>query len=83
MYFVYLLQSEKDQKYYIGQTQSIEKRLHEHNAGLEKSTKSRIPFKLLEYEVYGTREEARWREYKLKKSAYKRIKFIRELSQIK
>ena len=76
MYYVYLLQSTVDDKYYIGQTSNISKRLLEHNSGNEKSTKHRKPFKLLGYEIYKTRNEAMWRERELKKSAYKRKKFI-------
>jgi putative endonuclease len=76
MYYVYLLQSQKDKKYYIGQTYDTEKRLNEHNNGIVKSTKYRRPFKLVGYEIYEDRNKARWREYNLKKSAWQRKKFI-------
>jgi len=76
MYFVYLLQSKKDKKYYIGQTDDIDKRLKYHNEGKVKSTQSRRPFILIGYEEYKTRNEARYREYELKKSAWKRKKLI-------
>jgi putative endonuclease len=76
MYYVYLLQSQKDKKYYIGQTDNIEKRLKEHNDGIVKSTKHRKPFKVIGYEIYKDRNKARWREYNLKKSAWQRKKFI-------
>ena len=76
MYFVYLLKSKKDNKYYIGQTNNINRRLSEHNSRREKSTKHRAPFELIGYEVYKTRNKARWREYQLKKSAHKRREFI-------
>ncbi|MCK9244949.1 MAG: GIY-YIG nuclease family protein, partial [Candidatus Marinimicrobia bacterium] len=33
MYFVYILQSQKDQGFYIGFTSNLEKRIKEHNAG--------------------------------------------------
>ncbi|MEK7111153.1 MAG: GIY-YIG nuclease family protein, partial [Patescibacteria group bacterium] len=44
----YVLQSEKDGNLYIGFTDNVEKRLREHNEGINISTKSRVPFKLLE-----------------------------------
>ena len=44
MHYVYILKSLKDNKYYIGETKNVEKRLAYHNAGLQRSTKHRIPF---------------------------------------
>ena len=82
MYYVYLIQSKKDKKYYIGQTDNIRKRLQQHNNGLVRATKHRGPFQLIGYEVYKTRNEARWREYNLKKSAWQRKKFIIKCSKI-
>ncbi|MBU4210622.1 GIY-YIG nuclease family protein [Patescibacteria group bacterium] len=80
MYYVYLIQSLKDGKYYIGQTNDFQKRLKEHNEGKVKSTKHRTPFKLIGYEEYEKRNEARWREHSLKKSVWKRKKFISDLT---
>ncbi len=77
-YFVYLLQSLKDKKYYIGQTDDISKRLKAHNQGMVKSTKNRVPFRLVNCEEYPTQKEARWRERNLKKSAWQRNKFIQK-----
>ncbi|MBI4973497.1 GIY-YIG nuclease family protein [Candidatus Roizmanbacteria bacterium] len=62
MFFTYILQSEKDKKLYIGFTDNVEKRLEEHNEGINISTKSRAPFKLLYYEALPTKEEALRRE---------------------
>ncbi len=76
MWFVYLLQSLKDKKYYIGQTDNIKSRIKKHNSGEVKSTRYRIPFRLIGHEEYKTRNEARWREYNLKKSAWQRKKFL-------
>ena len=72
MYYVYLLKSTKDNKYYIGQTQDVAKRLERHNAGQVISTKSRRPFKLVGYETYDSRNEARWAEYNLKNHSDKK-----------
>ncbi len=76
MFYVYLIQSKQDKKYYIGQTGNLKERLKGHNSGQIKSTKHRIPFRLIGYEIYINRNEARWREYNLKKSAWQRKKFI-------
>ena len=78
-YKVYLIESLKDKKYYIGHTKNIEKRLQDHNRGSNKSTKSRRPFVLIGYEEYETRNEARWREYQLKQHPYKKRQFIHKL----
>ena len=66
MYFVYVLQSMKDGFLYIGMTSDLEKRIKRHNAGYERSTRRRIPFKLLHHELLPTRQEARAREKYLK-----------------
>ncbi|EKD78348.1 MAG: hypothetical protein ACD_41C00365G0017 [uncultured bacterium] len=76
MYYVYCLKSIKDSKYYVGQTQDVQKRISEHNAGLVSSTKRRIPFELVGFEQYDTRSAAMWREHELKNSAQKRKKFF-------
>src|SRR3989338_7743422 len=79
MFYVYLLQSLKDKKYYIGQTDNLDQRLNQHNNSEVKSTKNRMPFKLVGSEEYKTRDEARWREHSLKKSAWQRKKFLNKL----
>jgi len=67
-YYVYVLLSLKDKKFYIGFSENIEKRLLEHNSGKVKSTKNRKPFRLLCYEAYLTKSEALAREKYLKSS---------------
>ncbi len=37
-HFVYILQSQKDQKYYIGETANVAARLLFHNSGRQRST---------------------------------------------
>ena len=66
MFWIYILKSNKDSGYYIGQTKDIEKRIEMHNKGLIRSTKSRIPFTLLKTESFITRGETRVRENYLK-----------------
>ncbi len=45
MFYVYILQSEKDKKFYVGYSEDLEMRLRLHNNGRIKSTKNRRPFK--------------------------------------
>ncbi|MDO8591262.1 MAG: GIY-YIG nuclease family protein [bacterium] len=67
MYFVYILQSQKNQSYYIGSTKNPEQRLVEHNNGKTKSLRSILPMFLLFKQGFETRVEAVRVEKKLKK----------------
>ncbi|MBI4993653.1 GIY-YIG nuclease family protein [Candidatus Wolfebacteria bacterium] len=69
MFFVYILQSLKDKNLYIGSTNDLRRRIEEHNSGKSKSTKLRVPFKLIYYEVYVSENDARIREHNLKLNA--------------
>lgn len=62
MYYVYILRSLKDKNLYIGFTDELDRRIHEHNNGKNFSTKSRRPFELIFYEALPTLEEAVERE---------------------
>ncbi|RYU90549.1 nuclease [Mucilaginibacter terrigena] len=44
MYYSYILKSLKDERYYYGSTNDVNKRLLKHNSGQVKSTKHRAPF---------------------------------------
>ena len=66
MYFVYILRSLKDHKYYIGSTSDLKRRLHYHNAGKQRSTKHRIPFELIYSENFELKAEAIKREKQIK-----------------
>lgn len=61
-FYVYVLQSLKDNKRYIGYTKDLRKRLEEHNLGKNISTKSRRPLKLIFYEACLNEEDAKRRE---------------------
>ena len=63
MYFTYILKSLKDNRYYYGSCEDLERRLLTHNTGKVRSTKSRIPFILHYMEEYETRSDAQKREY--------------------
>lgn len=65
-HFVYILHSLKDGHYYIGYTTDVEARLNFHNAGLQRSTRNRVPFRLVLFETYTTKEEAIRREKQIK-----------------
>jgi putative endonuclease len=65
-HFVYILQSLKDKKYYIGETSDVEARLVFHNSGRQRSTKRRIPFVLILTETFPSRAEALKREKQIK-----------------
>ncbi|MGD8781926.1 MAG: GIY-YIG nuclease family protein, partial [Ignavibacteria bacterium] len=49
-YYIYVLQSGSDKMFYVGYTKNIKRRLVEHNEGKVKSTKKRIPLKLVYWE---------------------------------
>ena len=68
MYYLYFIESQKDKSYYVGITSNLTKRLDQHNRGKTRSTKSKRPFKLLYYEKYESRSEARKRELNIKRS---------------
>jgi len=73
MYFVYILQSIKNNKYYIGSTNNLERRISEHNSGKTKSLKYLTPLKIVFYKKYERESDARLVERKLKKFKNKSI----------
>ena len=74
---MYILYSEKLNKYYIGACIDIERRLYEHNIGHSKFTSLGIPWKLLYTEEFIDLAAAKKRELQLKKM--KSRKYIEEL----
>ena len=62
MYQVYILQSSKNNKYYIGHTKDINARIERHNRGLVRSTESSLPWKVVYLEEYSSKQEAYKRE---------------------
>jgi putative endonuclease len=75
-YFVYILRSCLDGKFYTGYTSDIRKRLIEHNSGKVNSTKKRIPFELVYFEYSLNLNDALHREKYLKTTYGKR--YIRQ-----
>ncbi len=68
-FYTYILQSKKDNRYYIGSTSDIDRRLKEHNSGKTKSLCYRRPLELNYFEEFESRELAEAREKQIK--AYK------------
>jgi putative endonuclease len=66
MFYVYILQSLKDKSLYIGYTADLKKRFREHNNGESKATKPFRPYKLIFYESFLNRTDAKNREEYLK-----------------
>jgi len=67
MYSVYILYSEKLDKYYVGSTADVEKRLERHNEGWGRFTKGGIPWEIVHVEKYRSKPEALKREQYIKR----------------
>jgi putative endonuclease len=65
-YYTYILRSIKTNKLYIGYTNDLKRRLKDHNDGKSISTKPFIPYKLIFYEAFASKADAKNREYYLK-----------------
>lgn len=65
-YYVYTLLSLKDKKFYTGLTTNLRNRLQQHARGEVKSTKDRRPLKLIHYEYFIDKDDAKTREIFLK-----------------
>ena len=79
IWFVYILQSQLDNSFYVGMATDVQNRLMEHNKGKSKYTKSKIPWKLLYFEKVGSRIDARAKEKYYKTSSGKN-KILNQLS---
>ncbi|MBU0531153.1 GIY-YIG nuclease family protein [Patescibacteria group bacterium] len=76
-YFVYVLESEKDVKRYVGFTTDLRKRMREHHEGRVISTYHRRPLKLIYFEACLSQEDARRREKYLKHSEGRKFLALR------
>lgn len=56
----------KDGKFYVGYSEDLEKRINEHFTGKVISTKHRFPLKLIHYEYFINKQDAKAREVFLK-----------------
>ncbi|HDR90585.1 MAG TPA: GIY-YIG nuclease family protein [Bacteroidetes bacterium] len=66
MYYVYILKSLKDGKYYIGSASNLTSRLDYHNFGKQRSTRNRTPFSLIYSEEFPEKSQALKREKQIK-----------------
>ncbi len=62
MFYVYVIESLKNNGLYIGHTNDLVKRLKEHNQGLNFSTKPHKPWKCIYYEACLNENDAKRRE---------------------
>ncbi len=72
MYYTYVIQSDKDKRFYTGFAEDLQNRLNDHNSGKVASTKNRMPFKLIYYEACLNEQDAIAREKYLKSGMGKR-----------
>ena len=74
-YYVYTLLSLKDKKFYTGLTTNLRNRLQQHARGEVKSTRERRPLKLIHYEYFIDKDDAKAKEIFLK-SGFGRNQFL-------
>jgi putative endonuclease len=72
LFYIYIIHSQRLQRYYVGSTEIVEKRLQEHNAGKSTSTRAGSPWELIHTESFITRSEAMLHERKIKARGIKR-----------
>jgi putative endonuclease len=72
MYYVYILRSKKDRRFYVGYTADLRKRIEQHSDGIVESTKNRRPLELIYYEGCVKQQDALHREKYLKTAYGKR-----------
>jgi len=72
MYYVYILLLNNKQLY-TGYTDDLKRRIYEHKIGKVKFTSKRLPIKLIHYEAYILKSDAKRREKFLKTTEGKRL----------
>ncbi|MBI2281718.1 MAG: GIY-YIG nuclease family protein [Bacteroidetes bacterium] len=79
-FYVYILQSTIDGRFYIGQTDNVSKRLSEHNSGKSKYTSKYLPWNIVWFIYVDSRSEAYILEQRIKKfkSRSRTIQYISE-----
>ncbi len=75
--FCYILFSSRLDKYYVGSTTDMERRMEEHNRGKEKFSSTGVPWILVYKEIFEELADARKREIEIKKQ--KSRKYIKSL----
>lgn len=77
MFYIYYLESEQFDEYYVGCTKDLQKRFTEHNQGLNFSTKKYTPWRLIYYEACLSKYDAFRREKYLKTNQGRRMLRLR------
>ena len=72
-FYTYVIYSDSYDRYYKGHCSNMSVRLSEHNSGKTKSIKSFVPFRIVYYEEFQTREEAIAREKYFKTASGRRF----------
>jgi len=68
MFYVYIIYSQKIDRFYVGYTTNIEIRIHQyHNLGRSNYTSKGIPWELKHFEAFESEIEAMRREKQIKK----------------
>ncbi len=79
MHYVYILYSDRTDRYYVGMTANIEKRMQDHNAGRSTYTKLGKPWVLVYKEEFADKVGATEREKEIK--GRKSRRYIEKLVQ--
>jgi len=66
-YYLYIIQSDRDNSFYIGTAQNLEERILRHNQGRSKYTRTKRPWKLVFFEEHPNRSSAMKSEYAIKR----------------
>jgi putative endonuclease len=81
MFYVYILQSICFNRYYVGHSADVRKRLNEHNACKVRSIKAFAPWKIVYTEILGTKSDAFKMEMEIK--SYKSGKAFQKLINLR
>lgn len=65
-FFTYIIKSQVDGRFFIGQTTNIKRRLSQHNRGLEEQTRKYRPWVLVAFKEFETRGGAMSHDRRLK-----------------
>ena len=76
LYYVYIIQSEKDRTFYKGFTMQPLLRLAQHNNKESQYTSHKVPWKIIHLEILATKSEALKREKVLKKYSHQQIMML-------
>jgi len=80
MFYAYVIKSTNHDFYYKGHRENLDLRLQQHNSGFTHSIKPFIPFKIVYFENFSTRDEAVKREKYFKTAAGRRFLKSKELA---